>query len=167
LLVALSSVGCGRGAETPRQTEAARPAPPTTQPPPPLFSETLPAAQAQPAPAVKGKRTIAFSVDAVRRKGQDAFVEGWAFIDDGKLDARQTEIFVVLEGGGASQMFLSTKVGRDDVATRFGNVNLVESGFAVHVPLQGLPKGSLPISLYVKAKGREALQFTGKTLEND
>jgi hypothetical protein len=165
VLAALASIVCGR-AEAPRQAERAAPPPPTTAPPPRLASEALPAAQSQPLPAVKSKTTLAFNIDAMTQRGQGLFLEGWAFLDDKKLDARTTETYVVLESGDNRQMFACSRVDRSDVAQKFGSVHLMASGFGVHVPMSALPKGTLPISLYVKAKGREALQFTGKSLEN-
>lgn len=158
-------LGCGRGSEAPRPAESVGPAAPPTAPMPPLMSEGLPPAQGQPLAAVKSKHTIVFALDAVRKKGQSAFVEGWGFIDQTQPDARGSEIYVVLEAGGTRHMFPCAKVARDDVGHRYGTTHLVDSGFAAHIPLESLPKGSLAISLYIKAQGREALQFTGKTIE--
>ncbi len=160
---AVPFAGCGVGSKEPS------PAPPAQTLPAGAPAAAPVAGGGQPVPAVTGKRGIVYVIDTIRSTGPDVVVEGWAFLDADPanpkkpLDARNSEIHVVLgPPNGAPAMFVTNKVRRPDITKVYGP-NLDESGFSAVIPKASLGRGTYRIGLYVRRANEEALAFSDKT----
>jgi hypothetical protein len=157
LALAIPVLGCGGG--TKEET-----------PPPAPVQQASPVApvNARPVPTVTTKRNIVYVLDTVRTGGANLTVEGWAFLDtdpaDKKkpLDARDSEIYVVLApSAGAATMFRAKTVARPDISKAYGP-NLDQSGFTATIPKASLTRGTYRVGIYVRLAGEEAVTFSDK-----
>jgi|GEM_PF-1538785 len=102
---------------------------------------------------------IKMNIEECKHAGQELFLKGWAYIDDGN-SAFDSEIFVVLKNALTVTVIKADKIVREDVTAHFGGkVNYDDSGFVARIINK--PAGVPKVGILIHRREKISLQFRG------
>jgi len=115
------------------------------------------------------KRDIALSIDKSEKATYSSKIyteiSGWAFING--YDNKNSKICLVLKSDNSTYVFDTILMGRPDVTANFVDtgLDLNNSGFKARIAEGSVPAGDYQIGIFITTSGKQALQYTEKTLK--
>ena len=108
-----------------------------------------------------------FSIESFENSNGMITASGWAYFEG--LDAKDSEITVILINDSKSKSLPTQKVSRPDVTSYFKSQHdLSNSGFKISVNTKDLEKGTYKVAVYIinKKANKEGLNLSDKFFEN-